>query len=345
MACRASWRWGTIQPMEAIGYDLEVERVDGPDLEIGPCPVCGGSMAMPVYQIADPSLDIVLCRGCGLGSLHPMPDPDRVRSFYRAPYYGSGGRKFTRVIERLVAAVADARARTVALALRPGARILDVGCGRGLWLTGLVEQGFDVHGFEVSDDAVEGIDPRIEVRIDWDLAAAGYPGEHFDCVLLWHVLEHLPAPRRTLEEVHRLLRPGGCLLLAIPNLNSLQASWAGPAWFHLDPPRHLYHFPLAALERLLASSGFVDFEVSHFSLRQNPFGWVQSLLNCWRWLPRCGLYSLLQGARPHGMSALQSAVSLLVFILGMPVAVVLSALAAVGHSGATVRVAARKEGG
>ena len=60
--------------------------------------------------------------------------------------------------------------------------------------------------------------------------------------MLWHVLEHMPDPAAALERVRSWLAPSGVLLVAVPNLDSLQARLAGPKWFHLDLPRHRTHF-------------------------------------------------------------------------------------------------------
>ncbi len=84
----------------------------------------------------------------------------------------------------------------------------------------------------------------------------------------------------------------------MPNFGSPQARWSGPAWFHLDLPRHLHHFPLAALRRLLERSGFGIASEHHFSLRQNPYGWLQSWQNRRADLPRNGLYTLLYRRSP-----------------------------------------------
>ena len=222
-----------------------------------------------------------------------MPGREELRGFYPEQYYGEPGTKFQPLVERLVRVVGERHISFLTRLLAPGARVLDLGCGRGVILGPLADRGFEVHGVEISAEAARGADPRAEIRIASPLRDAGYEAEFFDEVVIWHVLEHVDDPRGTLEEVARILRPGGRLIVAVPNFSSAQARWTGAAWFHLDLPRHLYHFPLAALEELLKSTGFAIASVHHFSLRQNPFGWIQSVLNRFGGLPRNGVYTLL----------------------------------------------------
>jgi SAM-dependent methyltransferase len=213
-------------------------------------------------------------------------------------------------------------------------------------LAALAGHGLEVHGVECSADAARGADPRARVRIAPTLAAAGYPAGHFDVVLVWHVLEHLREPDAALAEMHRVLRPGGRLVVAVPNFSSWQARWAGPAWFHLDPPRHLHHFPLAALRRLVERSGFAIASEHHFSLRQSPFGWIQSALNRREALPRNGLYTLLYqrgaaGAAVAPFDVRTRAALWAALALGAAPALALACLETVCRSGATVHVVAR----
>jgi 2-polyprenyl-3-methyl-5-hydroxy-6-metoxy-1,4-benzoquinol methylase len=236
---------------------------------------------------------VFVCTGCGLGRFHPMPTSDRLRALYPEEYYGEPGWKFRPLIEGLVRTVGERHTSFLSRELTTGARILDVGCGRGVILGVLAEQGFEVHGLEISAEAARGADPRAEIRIAESLRDAEYRTASFDQVIIWHVLEHLSDPAGTLREVHRILKPGGRLIVAVPNFSSLQARCTGAAWFHLDLPRHVYHFPLPALRQLLTLTGFHVKSVHHFSLRQNPFGWIQSLMNCFGSLPRNGLYALL----------------------------------------------------
>jgi 2-polyprenyl-3-methyl-5-hydroxy-6-metoxy-1,4-benzoquinol methylase len=309
------------------------------------CPVCGASEARALYGIEGLEARLVVCARCGVGWLHPMPDAAEVASFYPDVYYGSQASKFTPLVERLVRLIGSRHIKFLCAGLPRGARVLDVGCGRGVLLGALAERGFEVHGVEISAAAAGGADRRVQVRIATDLADADYSAGFFNQVVIWHVLEHLPDPARALREVWRVLRPGGRVIVAVPNFASVQARWAGPAWFHLDAPRHLYHFPLSALRRLLEDSGFVCESEHHFSLRQNPFGWVQSAMNRVSWLPRNGLYTLLHRrdtAQPAPFDACTRFWLRLAWLLGSPFALGASVIEAACRTGATVHVVARR---
>ena len=344
--CAARTRGRTLHTRDL--YEHPVRRVESdthPATLASSCPACLGHDATPRFEIGGVPSKLVVCEGCGLGRLEPIPDVDAVQRFYPDEYYGEPGTKFQPLIERLVRWVGGRHVAFLLRSLPPGARVLDVGCGRGVVLGALADRGIEVHGVEISCEATRGADPRVEIRIAPRLAEAAYPADFFDEVLIWHVLEHVHDPRGTLEEVHRILRPGGHLVVAVPNLSSLQARLSGAAWFHLDLPRHLYHFPLSALQRLLRSLGFEVLSEHHFSLRQNPFGWVQSLLNGIGLFPRNALYTLLHRRRagtPPPFAGSTRVVLRLLLVLLAPPALAASLLGAALRCGATVHVVARR---
>jgi 2-polyprenyl-3-methyl-5-hydroxy-6-metoxy-1,4-benzoquinol methylase len=312
---------------------------------VPPCPVCGCASARPRFELVGEDLRVVVCEGCGLGRLHPLPDAQALRGYYPDEYYGEPGRKFQGAIERLVRLVGARHIGFLSRSLPAGARVLDVGCGRGVILGALADRGFEVHGVELSAEAARGADPRAKIRIAPRLAEAAFDADSFDEVVIWHVLEHLADPRGTLAEARRILRPGGLLVVAVPNFSSLQARWSGAAWFHLDLPRHIFHFPVSALRELVAATGFEILSEHHFSLRQNPFGWIQSALNRRPGLPRNGLYQLLHRRAGEGAPPFDAWTRLRLWLaLGLlaPWAVAAAVAEAGLRSGATVHLVARR---
>lgn len=336
-------------PASSSFYERRVSEVSASQrapLEVPACPVCGSAKAVPRFDIEGVPQRLVVCATCGLGRLHPMPDADTVRHYYPDEYYGAPGAKFQSLIEGLVRLVGARHISFLSSGLGRGARVLDVGCGRGVILTALADRGFEVHGVEISEEAARGADPRAEIRIAPTLAQAGYPDDYFHEVIIWHVFEHIADPCGTLAAVHRILRPGGRLIIAVPNFSSYQARLTGSAWFHLDLPRHLYQFPLAALNTLLVEAGFTPFQEHHFSLRQNPFGWVQSLMNRLSSLPRNGLYTLLHRRSPGETPPYAATTRCWLWCwlaLATPIGFALTLLETALRRGATVHVVAHRD--
>lgn len=318
------------------------EPADSPPI---PCPVCGSTDSRERFRLDSLPHAIRECAACGLGWMHPPPTEEELSAFYPPDYYGAEGVKFRGLIEWAIRLVGVRRLRFITSHLPPGAAVLDVGCGRGVLLRELADRGYRVYGTERSPEAVCGADPRAEIRCVPTLRHAAFSDGMFDLVIVWHVLEHLPDPRDTLQEIHRLLKPGGSAIIAVPNYSSWQSRWSGADWFHLDPPRHLFHFSMTALERLLTETGFQVRSRHHFSLRQNPFGWVQSALNRWSPDDRNGLYTWLlrhKWTPKEGARRGRRWWYLTAFLLGMPPAAAIEIAAALCRRGATVHVVAEK---
>ena len=135
-------------------------------------------------------------------------------------------------------------------------RILDVGCGPGWLLRDLRDQGWDVYGVDFSPVAVEYARNRgLNVKCG-DLLEAAYKDEFFDAVLFNHSLEHVYDPISTMQEVRRILKPGGLVYIIIPNAGSFEARVFGKWWVGWDVPRHLFHFNKQTVTTLLDKTGF-----------------------------------------------------------------------------------------
>jgi hypothetical protein len=100
-----------------------------------------------------------------------------------------------------------------------------------------------------------------------------------DAVVIWHALEHFDDPASSLDRVRSWLARNGTLIVAVPNLDSLQARLGGDRWFHQDVPRHRVHFTPKGATALLARTGFKTERIRHVLIEQNPLGMWQTLLN------------------------------------------------------------------
>jgi 2-polyprenyl-3-methyl-5-hydroxy-6-metoxy-1,4-benzoquinol methylase len=236
-------------------------------------------------------------------------------------------------------------------------RVLDVGCGRGHLLTAMAQRGWECYGTELSAfPGDERPQPPGAGRVTILRGAVeDLPLEHafFDIVSIWHVLEHVRNPSTTLQTIARTLKQGGVLALAVPNYSSLQRIVFGKHWFHLDCPRHLYHFRRDLLLNWLDEYGLTVEKVGTFSAEQNLFGFVQSALNVifHRRRPNA-FYHLLRLPQTRPGSA-ANRFKRLVGVLGyaaiatavLPLAVIEAAVAAVTGRGATLIVYARRADG
>ena len=179
--------------------------------------------------------------------------------------------------------------------LPSGGRILDIGCGNGGFLMRMQAMGFAVEGTEWTQPSAARVPASTGIPVHvGDLLSLDLPRQSFDLITLWHVFEHLRNPPQTLERIRELLKPGGTLIMSMPNAESWQARMFGTSWFHHDPPRHLFGFGRASLVRLLNSCGFVEREFHCYSMEQNPYGFIQSALNACGW-PRDRAYTTLKG--------------------------------------------------
>jgi len=231
-----------------------------------------------LFPVVD-RFSIVQCRTCRIAITFPVIPSDEMGRYYPPAYYGTGNRRFNPLFEWLVTIFRRRRVRKIERFVAKG-RALDIGCGRGITLRQLKEDGWEVSGVEISETAAAQARSVLgDTIFVGDVLDAPWRSDSFDVINIWHVLEHLPDPTAVLAKSRTLLRPGGLLVVAVPNFESFQARFAGRQWFHLDVPRHYWHFGEKNLRALLEERGFAIQETSHFSLEQNPYGWIQSLLN------------------------------------------------------------------
>jgi SAM-dependent methyltransferase len=194
----------------------------------------------------------------------PQPPRGALEAAYDPEYY----RPWT-TQERLRQRIWRERLQKVATLSRPPGRLLDVGCGDGAFLREAAGHGWIVRGTEFSP-AGAGFARAAGVPVfGGELWEARLPGESFDVITCWHVIEHVADPRRLVGEMHRLLRPGGVLVMATPNLNDhffrlayLVARLKRPRLYEVDEREvHLFVYSADTLRQLVTLEGFTDVRV------------------------------------------------------------------------------------
>lgn len=247
------------------------------------CSFCQGRIKRPIIVGAregNRSYDVYMCNTCQIGITTPILSREERSGLYAAGAYRAvTGKRFHFIVEYLIYLARLHRKRRITKYKQMG-RILDIGCGRGLFLSIMKMHGWEVAGTERDEETAKHASVEHDIQVmAGDVCRSGFEDEHFDVITLIHVLEHMDDPERMIRECNRLLKNGGMLVVAVPNLSSLQASFGGKDWFHLDPPYHVHHFTEQGLLRVLDRESFTIRKIKRFDLEHNPFGWLQTLWN------------------------------------------------------------------
>lgn len=185
------------------------------------CPVCSTDAFSTWGKVNNHTIE--RCQKCGLGITSPFPEPGELAAVNQETYlleqriatYLSRHEYFKKRYRRQL--------RDIKV-LKPGGRLLDIGCNIGLFLNEARAAGFDPTGVELNTGCAEyartsfGLDVHSEY-----LENIAFKTGAFDVVTMYDVLEHIPNLHGILAEIHRILTPGGLLVVQSPNLDSLMA--------------------------------------------------------------------------------------------------------------------------
>ena len=304
--------------------------VDRPKLS---CSLCGGSVRRWRQAPCDwrrpatsQSYSALWCDGCAYGEVLPRPDAAEIPGFYDVSYYthadaGPARARDWALAERMrikMAWLQRPASETVSLAdtvsgIVPRPKLVcDIGCGNGTLAAELNRRGMRVVGVEPDASARQQAVAKGVTAYAGD--ATDLPAEvrdqRFDAIVLSHVLEHTLDPAATLRSCRSVLRPGGAIVIEVPNNAAVSGADLREAWAHFDAPRHLNFFTERSLDKALSSAGFAQAlmtfhffvrqfsthtlgieQATHDALRQSSRPWPQApsrpgLLGIWRRLWR-----------------------------------------------------------
>ncbi|MEE9913482.1 MAG: class I SAM-dependent methyltransferase [Deltaproteobacteria bacterium] len=175
------------------------------------------------------------------------------------------------------------------LNLKPGARVLDAGCGSGRHLRGLAKLpglkifGIDRNARDVAD-ALDGLknmpdalscDYRVETA---DINALPFDDAFFDCVICSEVLEHVPEHEQALSELVRVLKPKGHLVVSVPRYFSEKICWLISRAYHNEEGGHIRIYKKRTLRRMLDRQGITCWKINYKHALHAPYWWLKCLV-------------------------------------------------------------------
>ena len=229
------------------------------------CPLCSSEMisvhfSCTDYFISKESFPLCRCSSCGFLFTQDYPDEKDTGRYYESDEYISHSDTSSGIINKayhLARHLMLRRKRRIIeslTGLRRGT-LLDVGSGTGHFASMMKESGWTVKGIEISEKARNFAASAFGLEIIAPDQISGLKAESFDCVTMWHVLEHFHNPEEYLSDIEKLLKPGGTCLIALPNSSSIDADYYRHYWAAFDVPRHLWHFDPATFRRFSGKTG------------------------------------------------------------------------------------------
>ncbi len=139
---------------------------------------------------------------------------------------------------------------------RSTGKILDVGCGAGFFLEQAKKRGWEVHGTEYSEAAINVCEEKGINMKHGQLVASRFGETKFDVITSFEVIEHINNPNEDLSHIQKLLKSGGLFYCTTPNFNSAQRYYLGQDYNVIGYPEHLTYYTKKSLNRLVKSHGF-----------------------------------------------------------------------------------------
>jgi SAM-dependent methyltransferase len=214
------------------------------------CPACKSAsiksfMSSRDYFLTKEEFQIAECMDCGLRFTNPRPDYNNILKYYDSEDYISHDSSRKGVLTWIYTHARSYMLKkkfNIVSAYSKGRSILDIGCGTGEFLNFCKSRGFKASGIELNDKPRESARIKYGIEVKKSIEEYASEDQKFDCITLWHVLEHIHELEYTMNKIKMLLKPAGILIIALPNSNSWDADHYKQFWAAYDLPRHLYHF-------------------------------------------------------------------------------------------------------
>jgi ubiquinone/menaquinone biosynthesis C-methylase UbiE len=234
---------------------------------IDKCPICNSIqfshfLSCVDHTVSRETFNIVQCDSCGFKFTSPRPEEKDLGKYYKSEEYVSHSNTKKGFINSTYQQVRKytllKKLQLISKFYKTGS-ILDIGCGTGEFLNTCKTAKWNTMGIEPDQEARLMAIKNYNLDIREESEMKNLPDSSFDIITMWHVLEHVPKLNERVEELKRLIKANGVVIIAVPNCDSLDAKIYKENWAAYDVPRHLYHFSPKDIDSLFKKHGLKTF--------------------------------------------------------------------------------------
>ncbi len=221
------------------------------------------------FSVSNESFDLVLDEELEMLITTPQPSTDNLGKYYESDSYishtDSKQTFFDKIYQIVKSFTISQKVKLInhSTIKSDQKTLLDIGCGTGDFLVASQKKGWKVFGVEPNQKAIQIAKNKLNemsVRAQSRTlpfeknqiinSIDEFKNKQFDCITMWHVLEHIPDLKNYISSLKKLLKPNGTLIIAVPNYKSFDANYYGKFWAAYDVPRHLWHFSKKSIQLL-----------------------------------------------------------------------------------------------
>lgn len=231
------------------------------------CPLCSSEKIVRQFKCSDffvssKEFEVYRCLSCSFRFTQDAPDENEIGGYYESDDYIShtdSKEGISNKLFRFSRTIMLKRKRKLIIKTSGKEKgiLLDIGSGTGYFANEMKEAGWKVKAIEISEKARNYSASMFGLEVSSPDKISELQSESFDCITLWHVLEHFHNPDEYFSEIKRILKPGSVCIVALPNSNSYDAAYFREFWAAWDVPRHLWHFNPETFRLFSRKKGFI----------------------------------------------------------------------------------------
>lgn len=255
------------------------------------CPLCNQETTIALYTVTkdyqnahdQTSYKAYKCSECNIIFQYPFPNEEDFDNLYPDDYYAHSEDDNIPFLTKVLDSILQKKITILSPIkksiypyleiIKQANKILDIGCGKGLFLDVLKKNGKETYGLEPDLNAVEILKKKGHHATQGNISASPYESNYFDLITMFQVFEHIEDPSTLINEVYRILKPGGYFIIETPNIESDLASNKN-LWRSLEFPRHLILHSPKSISNLLKNANFspnIFIRVSPTDIRETYF--------------------------------------------------------------------------